>query len=50
MSAIALLFGCLGAALVGLGCLLGGKGGKAAIVVGTASAGAATVLAAVAVA
>lgn len=50
MTAIALLLGCLGATLVGLGCLLGGNVGKALIVAGTASAGAATVLAAVALA
>jgi hypothetical protein len=50
MTALALLLAALGAALLGVGLLVAGRAGKVLIAVGTACAGAGTVLAAVAVA
>jgi hypothetical protein len=50
MTATALLLAALGATLLGVGLLVGGRAGKALIAVGTAVAGAGAVLAAVALA
>lgn len=50
MTPIALLLAALGATLIGLGVLVGGPLGKVLLVAGTACAGAAAVLAAVALA
>lgn len=48
MTAIALLLAALGATLLGIGVLVGGRFGRALIAVATATAGAGAVLAAVA--
>lgn len=50
MTVTALLLTAVGATLLGVGLLVGGRAGKASIAVGTACAGAAAVLAAVALA
>ena len=48
MTATAVLLAAVGATLIGVGLLVAGRAGKALIAVGTACAGAAAVLAAVA--